>query len=158
MKHWLLKTEPAVFSIQDLAATPARTTHWEGVRNYQARNFLRDEMKVGDRVLLYHSNAKPSAVVGTASVVRGAYPDASAFDPQDPHYDPKSDPSQPTWFMVDIRLDRIFEETLPLETLRPIAALQRMELLRKGSRLSVQPVRKTEFEVILKLASSHWMG
>ena len=153
MKHWLLKTEPTSFSIQDLAATSAQRTSWEGVRNYQARNFLRDAMTVGDRVLLYHSNADPSAVVGTATVVREAYPDATAFDPEDAHFDPKSDPSRPVWFTVDIQLERIFKAPLPLEALRPIAALAAMELLRKGSRLSVQPVRKTEYEAILKLAS-----
>jgi len=152
MKHWLLKTEPTTFSIQDLAAAPAQTTHWEGVRNYQARNYMRDEMGLGDRVLVYHSNADPSAIVGTASVVRTAYPDASALDPKDPHFDPKSQPDAPTWFMVDIKLDGIFAEPLPLNALRPVAALKDMELLRKGSRLSVQPVRKAEFEAILKLA------
>ena len=155
MKHWLLKTEPTTFSIQDLAASPAQTTCWEGVRNYQARNFLRDEMKVGDRVLLYHSNADPSAVVGTASVVRAAYPDASAFDRKDPHFDSKSKPAEPTWFMADIQLDRIFDTPLSLATLRLVKALQGMELLRKGSRLSVQPVREAEYEAILKLALAH---
>jgi len=152
MKHWLLKTEPTTFSIQDLAAAPSQTTHWEGVRNYQARNYMRDDMGLGDRVLVYHSNADPSAIVGTASIVRTAYPDASAFDPKDPHFDPKSHPDAPTWFMVDIKLDRIFAQPLSLNALRPVAALKDMELLRKGSRLSVQPVRKSEFEAILKLA------
>lgn len=152
MKHWLMKTEPASFSIQDLAAAAGQRTHWDGVRNYQARNFMRDEMRVGDRVLVYHSNAEPSAVAGTATVVREAYPDPTAFDPADKHYDPKSDPAKPTWFMVDIRLERIFVEPLPLDELRSIAALKDMELLRKGSRLSVQPVRKAEFEAILKRA------
>jgi predicted RNA-binding protein with PUA-like domain len=153
MKYWLLKTEPSTFSIQDLAAAPAQTTCWEGVRNYQARNFIRDDMSVGDRVILYHSNADPSAIVGTAFVIRAAYPDSSAFDPKDPHFDPKSQPDHPTWFMVDIQLGSVFVEPLSLNALRPIASLKNMELLRKGSRLSVQPVRKSEFEAILKLAS-----
>lgn len=153
MKHWLLKTEPTTFSIQDLAACPQRTTGWDGVRNYQARNFMRDDMRTGDRVLLYHSNAEPSAVVGTATVVGEARPDPTAFDPKDPHFDPKSDPERPTWVQVQIRLERIFETPLPLEALRGIPALKDMELLRKGSRLSVQPVRKAEFDAILKLAS-----
>jgi predicted RNA-binding protein with PUA-like domain len=153
MKHWLLKTEPASFSIQDLGVAPAQTTSWEGVRNYQARNFLRDDMKIGDRVLLYHSNADPSAVVGTATIVREAHPDPTAFDSQDAHFDPRSDPSCPTWFTVDIQLEWIFEAPLSLASLRPVAALKAMELLRKGSRLSVQPVRKAEFEAILKLAA-----
>jgi predicted RNA-binding protein with PUA-like domain len=152
MKHWLMKTEPTTFSIQDLAAAPSQTTCWEGVRNYQARNFMRDDMRVGDRVLLYHSNADPSAVVGTAIIVREAYPDASAFNAKDPHFDPKSRPDQPTWFMVDLQLEGIFDQPLSLNDLRPVAALKGMELLRKGSRLSVQPVSKPEFEAILKLA------
>lgn len=152
MNHWLLKTEPGTFSIQDLAAAPEGTTPWDGVRNYQARNFLRDEMRLGDRVLLYHSNADPSAVVGTARVVRAGYPDATAFDPEDPHFDPKSDPAKPTWFRVDIRLEGIFKVPLTLQALRAVPALKHMELLRKGSRLSVQPVRKSEFEAILNLA------
>lgn len=153
MNYWLLKTEPNTFSIQDLAASPRRTTHWDGVRNYQARNFMRDDMRVGDGVLVYHSNANPPAVVGTATVVRAGYPDGTAFDPKDPHFDPKSNPVEPTWFRMDIRLDAIFEAPLPLDSLRSTAALKDMELLRKGSRLSVQPVRKSEFETILKLAS-----
>ncbi len=153
MKHWLLKTEPSTFSIQDLAACPKQTTGWSGVRNYQARNFMRDDMRKGDRVLVYHSNANPSAVVGTATVVREAHPDPTAFDPTDVHFDPKSDPQNPTWFMVDIRLDAVFTEPIPLEALRSVAALKGMELLRKGSRLSVQPVSNSEFEAILRLAS-----
>jgi predicted RNA-binding protein with PUA-like domain len=152
MNHWLLKTEPTSFSIQDLAGAPQRTTCWSGVRNYQARNFLRDGLKKGDRVLLYHSNADPSAVVGTATVVRPGYPDPTAFDPADSHFDPKGDPGRPVWFAVDIRLESIFARPQSLEFLRSIAALGAMELLRKGSRLSVQPVRKSEFDAILKLA------
>ena len=152
MKHWLLKTEPGTFSIQDLAAAPGQTTGWDGVRNYQARNFLRDDMAMGDAVLLYHSNAEPSAVVGTGRVVRAGYPDPSAFDPKDVHYDPKSDPTRPVWYAVDVCLERIFPEPLPLDRLRAVPALKDMELLRKGSRLSVQPVRKAEFDAVLKLA------
>jgi len=153
MNHWLLKTEPSSFSIQDLAAAPGQATCWSGVRNYQARNFLRDDVKVGDRILLYHSNAEPSAVVGTATVVRDAYPDPTAFDRKDPHFDPRSEPDRPTWYAVDIRLGGIFAAPLSLESLRPVPALKAMELLRKGSRLSVQPVRKAEFEAVLKLAT-----
>ena len=152
MNHWLLKTEPTSFSIQDLAAAPERRTCWSGVRNYQARNFLRDDLRKGDRVLLYHSNAEPSAVVGTATVVRPGYPDPTAFDPEDPHFEPKGDPGRPVWFAVDIQLESIFPKPLSLEALRSVVALEAMELLRKGSRLSVQPVRKAEFEAILKLA------
>jgi len=151
-KYWLVKTEPESFSIQDLAAAPKQTTCWDGVRNYQARNFLRDEMKLGDRVLVYHSSTDPPAVVGTAKIVRESYPDPTAWDKKDHHYDPASTPDNPRWFMVDIQLDEIFEQPLPLERLRSVAALKEMELLRRGSRLSVQPVRKSEFEAILKLA------
>jgi len=152
-KFWLLKTEPESFSIQDLARAPKQTTCWDGVRNYQARNFMRDEMQVGDRVLVYHSGDEP-AVVGTATIAREAYPDHTAWDKKDHHYDPASTPGNPRWVMVDIRLDKIFERPLPLEQLRGLAALKEMELLRRGSRLSVQPVRKSEFDTILKLAGT----
>jgi predicted RNA-binding protein with PUA-like domain len=150
-KFWLLKTEPESFSIQDLAKSPKQTTSWDGVRNYQARNYLRDEMQLGDQILLYHSGAEP-AVVGTAKVVRESYPDPTAWDPNDSHYDPGSTKEEPRWFTVDIRLERAFDQPLPLAALRDVAALKSMELLRKGSRLSVQPVRKAEFEAIVKLA------
>jgi predicted RNA-binding protein with PUA-like domain len=151
-KFWLLKTEPESFSIQDFAKAPQQTTCWDGVRNYQARNFLRDEMKLGDRVLLYHSSTEEPAIVGLATVVRESYPDHTAWDPNDSHYDAGSTMEEPRWMMVDIKLERIFKEPLPLTTLRGIPTLQDMELLRKGSRLSVQPVRKAEFDAILKLA------
>ena len=151
MKYWLFKSEPSEFSIQDLAKAKRKTTFWDGVRNYQARNFLRDEIKVGDRVLYYHSNADPSAVVGVAKVVREGYPDHTAWDPNDKHYDEKSTADNPRWFMVDIQLETIFKRPLPLPELREIKSLKNMELLRKGSRLSVQPVRKSEFDRIVKL-------
>jgi predicted RNA-binding protein with PUA-like domain len=151
ISHWLMKTEPDVFSIDDLAAAPQRSTCWDGVRNYQARNFMRDQMQVGDPILVYHSNADPSSVVGVAHVSAAAYPDHTAFDPKDPHYDPKSKIESPTWFMVDIQLDWIFATSQSLEMLRSVAGLEKMELLRKGSRLSVQPVTKSEFQKIVKL-------
>ena len=151
MKYWLFKSEPSEFSIQDLANAKRKTTFWDGVRNYQARNFLRDEIKVGDRVLYYHSNADPSAVVGVAKVVREGYPDHTAWDPNDKHYDEKSSIDNPRWFMVDIQLETIFKRPMPLPELREIKSLKNMELLRKGSRLSVQPVRKSEFDRIVKL-------
>lgn len=153
-KYWLLKTEPTSFSIQDLAKAPKQTTCWDGVRNYQARNFLRDEMKVGDRVLFYHSGGELPAIVGTAAIVREAYPDRTAWDKNDHHYDPASTPDNPRWFMVDIRLDEVFARPLPLAELRKVTALKQMELLRTGSRLSVQPVRKAEFETVLKMATA----
>lgn len=151
---WLLKTEPESFSIKDLAACPKQTTCWDGVRNYQARNFLRDNMKLGDRVLVYHSSTDAPAVVGTAKVVRESYPDPKAFDKKNHHYDPASQAENPRWFMVDIQLEQIFKQPLPLAQLRGVAALKEMELLRKGSRLSVQPVRQSEFDAILKLAGA----
>ena len=151
VRYWLVKSEPRVFSIDDLQRSPKRTTSWEGVRNYQARNFVR-AMDVGDRVLFYHSNADPPAVVGMAKVVRTAYPDDSAFDKKHKYYDPKSQPSKPIWDMVDIRLVRRLARPLPLDLLRKQPGLKKMELLRKGSRLSVQPVRLQEWNLILRLA------
>jgi predicted RNA-binding protein with PUA-like domain len=153
-RYWLVKTEADCFSIHDLAAAPGKTTAWSGVRNYQARNFMRDEMKLGDRVLFYHSNDEPSAIVGTAVVARESYPDATAFDPADDHYDPKASPDNPIWQLVDIRLESIFERPLSLALLREAPGLERMELLRKGSRLSVQPVTPAEFAIVLRLAKA----
>ena len=152
-QYWLMKTEPSAYSIQDLAKEKKKTTCWDGVRNYQARNFMRDQMKLGDKVLVYHSNANPPAVAGVATIARESYPDHTAWDPDDKHYDAKSTPQNPRWFMVDIKLEQIFDEPIPLDELRAVAALKQMELLRKGSRLSVQPVRKKEFDTILKLAA-----
>lgn len=148
-----MKTEPDVFSIDDLIQAPNQTTYWDGVRNYQARNYMRDEMSVGDGVLVYHSNAEPSAIVGTATIAKAAYPDWTAWDPSDPHFDPKTDPQNPRWFMVDIQFETKFARQLPLAELRTVAALEGMVLLQKGSRLSVQPVTKKQFTTIVKLAS-----
>ena len=152
-KYWLLKTEPESFSIKDLAKAPKKTTCWDGVRNYQARNFMRDDMKIGDGVLFYHSSANPPAIVGTAKVVKDGYPDPTAWDPNDYHYDPTASPENPRWSMVDIQLVQIFKRPLSLEELRKLPALKKMELLRKGSRLSVQPVTQEEFETVLRLAT-----
>jgi predicted RNA-binding protein with PUA-like domain len=149
---WLVKTEPECFSIHDLAACPRQTTSWDGVRNYQARNFMRDQMQAGDRVLFYHSSVDPPAVAGTAVVARAAYADATAWDPKDQHFDPKASPENPIWQMVDIRLDEIFPVPVPIGTLRATPGLKHMELLRTGSRLSVQPVKPAEFELVLALA------
>ncbi len=150
-RYWLMKSEPNAFSIQDLCNLPGQTTCWDGVRNYQARNHMR-AMKVGDQVLFYHSNADPPAVVGVAKVVREAYPDHTAFDPKDKHFDPKSQPDTPTWDMVDIKLVRVFVRPLPLDMLRQEAGLKGMELLRRGSRLSVQPVHAREWKIVLRMA------
>lgn len=150
-KYWLLKSEPSVFSIQDLAKAPEKTTFWDGIRNYQARNFLRDEIKKGDLVFFYHSNSEPSAIAGIAEVVRGGYPDHTAFDPKDEHYDPKSKPESPTWYMVDIKHVETFKKPLDLDTLRAVPKLAKMALLQKGSRLSVQPVSEEEWKCVLAL-------
>jgi predicted RNA-binding protein with PUA-like domain len=149
--YWLVKTEPSSFSIQDLAASPRRTTCWDGVRNYLARNHMR-AMQLGDEVLFYHSNADPLAIVGVTVVVRQAYPDPTAWDSANHHHDAKASPVNPIWDMVDLRLEEIFPAPLPLDELRKEAGLAKMELLRRGSRLSVQPVTEAEFRVIEELA------
>ena len=152
MQYWLIKSEPDAFSIHDLAKVKKKTTHWEGVRNYQARNFLR-AMKKGDVALFYHSNAEPSAVAGVVEVVREAYPDASAWDPRSEYHDPKASPENPVWSMVDVKLVEIFSREVPLDELRGVKSLAGMELLRRGSRLSVHPVTPAEFRTIQSLAS-----
>ena len=149
-KFWLMKSEPSAFSIDDLRHAPDQTTCWDGVRNYQARNFMR-EMAIGDQVLFYHSNADPPGVVGIAEVVKTAYPDPTQFDRQDAHYDPQSEPSSPRWDMVDIKLVRKLSRLLTLNNLREQGSLKQMVLLRKGSRLSVQPVSLQEWKYILSL-------
>ena len=152
-RYWLMKSEPRVFSIEDLVQAPKQMTGWDGVRNYQARNFMR-AMKVGDQVLFYHSNAKPPAVVGIAEVVRTAYPDTTQFEKAHHHYDPASDPSAPRWDMVDIRYRQTLKTSLSLDRLRQEPKLKDMVLLRKGSRLSVQPVTEAEWTVVLRLAGA----
>lgn len=149
-KFWLLKTEPGCYSIDDLAAEPAQTTRWSGVRNFQARNFMRDQMSEGDLALFYHSGPSetgPSAV-GVARIVRAGYPDETALDPDDQHFDPKSTPEKPLWFAVDVRFVEKFARPVPLGAMRAVPALAAMELLRKGSRLSVMPVTREEFETV----------
>lgn len=150
-QYWLMKSEPLVFSIEDLARAPTRTTCWDGVRNYQARNFMR-AMKPGDQVFFYHSNANPPAIVGIAEVAATAYPDPTQFERGHKHFDPASDPQSPRWDMVDIRYVRTFNAPLSLDSLRTEKALVRMALLQKGSRLSVQPVTKAEWDHVLRLA------
>jgi predicted RNA-binding protein with PUA-like domain len=154
MAYWLLKTEPTSYSFADLMAEPGRTTGWDGVRNYQARNFLRDQIQVGDGVLVYHSSADPPCIAGIAEVVRASHPDPTAFDRNDSHYDPKSDPSDPTWYQVSIKGARAIDPPLGLPFLNTVAELKGMELLRKGSRLSVQPVTASEWKTIMALARS----
>ena len=152
MAYWLFKSEPKAYSFADLLAEPDRTTGWDGVRNYQARNFLRDQVQVGDGVLFYHSSAEPPAIVGIAEVVRAGHPDPTAFDPKADHYDPKSDRANPTWYQVSIRAVRAIDPPLDLPSLSRVPELAGMELLRKGSRLSVQRVTQGQWETILALA------
>jgi predicted RNA-binding protein with PUA-like domain len=144
-----MKSEPDVYSITDLQRDG--TTCWDGVRNYQARNFMRDDMQVGDGVLFYHSNSQPMGIYGVARVVREAYPDHTAFDPSDPHYDPKSDPASPTWLMVDVGYVGTFKEPVTLATLKATPALEKMLVIQRGSRLSVQPVTREEWDTIMRL-------
>ena len=148
-KYWLLKTEPTTFSFDDLWKAPKRTTSWDGVRNFQARNMLRDQMKEGDQVFIYHSSTDPTGIVGIAEVVRGGYPDATQFDPKDSHYDPKSKKESPSWYVVDVKAIEKFPEIVTLERLRAMKGLDGMVLLKKGSRLSVQPVSPSEWRAIL---------
>ncbi|MCB1197030.1 MAG: EVE domain-containing protein [Deltaproteobacteria bacterium] len=152
--YWLMKTEPNTFSIQDLEKAPHQTTCWEGVRNYQARNMLRDDVKKGDMVLFYHSNTEPVGVHGTAKVVKPGYPDHFQFEPKSKYYDPKASPERPRWFMVDIKHQQTFQQPVTLQTLRTVDALQDMKLLQKGQRLSVQPVTKTQWDLIVKMGAT----
>jgi predicted RNA-binding protein with PUA-like domain len=149
-RFWLLKSEPSTFSIDDLARLPGKSTFWDGVRNYQARNLLRDEMQVGDGVLFYHSSADPPAVAGTATVVEAGSPDPSQFDARSDHHDPASTRDAPRWFGVRIKFERKFDRPIPLDELRQSPALARMVLLQR-SRLSVQPVTADEWRAILKM-------
>lgn len=151
MNYWLMKSEPDVFGIDHLKSRPRKTEHWDGVRNYQARNMMRDDMKKGDQVLFYHSNCAEPGVVGIAKVVREAYPDHTAFDPEDPHYDPKSDPDDPRWFMVDVQFVRKLARTITLSELKESSELADMPLVRRGNRLSVMPVTKPQWDFILGL-------
>tara|TARA_B100000925_G_scaffold290088_1_gene274472 strand:+ start:12697 stop:13149 length:453 start_codon:yes stop_codon:yes gene_type:complete len=147
MRYWLMKTEPDVFSIDDLKSQ--KTTPWEGVRNYQARNFMRDEMKKGDLVLIYHSNAKPPGVAGVGVVSKEAFPDHFAWDKKSKYYDPKSPKENPRWMMVEIRFKKKFKEILSLAELKETKGLEDMLILRKGNRLSITPVEKKHYEQII---------
>jgi predicted RNA-binding protein with PUA-like domain len=150
MRYWLMKSEPDEFSIDDLAAARDRTTAWFGVRNYQARNFMRDQMRVGDRVFFYHSSCDEPGIAGICEVSAQAYPDATQFDPKSKYYDPKATPDAPRWFNVDVRL---VEKTrfVPLPELRSHAPLAHMRILQRGNRLSVTPVDPAEWAYVVKL-------
>ena len=149
-RYWLFKSEPDVFSYDDLLAAPDQTTCWEGVRNYQARNLLRDEMKVGDGVLFYHSNAKPQVIAGTAKIVRAGYPDPTQFDKRSKYYDPKSSADEPRWWMVDVEYVDTLPHLVALDQLKSEPALEDM-VVTKRSRLSVQPVRQAEYDIVVRM-------
>lgn len=150
MKYWLFKSEPDVFGIDHLAKLPKQTDHWDGVRNYQARNFMRDEMKVGDQGFFYHSNCAEPGIVGIVEIVRTGYPDHTACDPKSKYYDPKSDPENPRWFMVDVKLVRKLKRTITLQELKEYPQLEDFPLVRRGNRLSVMPVTASQWKFILK--------
>lgn len=151
MSYWLMKSEPNAFSIDDLKNMPGQTEHWDGVRNYQARNMMRDQMKIGDQVFFYHSNCQVPGIVGIMEVVREGYPDHTAFDPQSKYFDPKSDPDNPRWIMVDIKYNRHTNRVISLTELKECEPLENMQLVRKGNRLSIMPVTADEWAVILQL-------
>lgn len=151
MNYWLMKSEPDVFGIDHLASRPKHTEQWDGVRNYQARNMLRDQMQVGDQLFFYHSNCKEPGIVGIAEIVRAGYPDHTAWDPESKYYDPKSDPAAPRWYMVDVRLVRKLKRNITLDELKQRPELADMALVRRGNRLSVMPVSPSEWEAILAL-------
>jgi predicted RNA-binding protein with PUA-like domain len=149
-QYWLMKTEPTTFSFDDLWNAPNRTTFWDGVRTFQARNLLR-QMKKGDQVFIYHSSADPAGIAGIAEVAEEAYPDPTAFDPKDSHFDPKSKKDSPSWYGVEVKAVKRLPEFITLSTLRETKGLENMVLLKKGSRLSVQPVSEAEWKRITEL-------
>lgn len=151
MRYWIFKTEPGCFSLADLEAAPGRITSWDGVRNYQARNFMRDDMRKGDQGLFYHSGKQPE-IAGLVEIVREGYPDSTAQDALNRHFDPAATPDNPRWYMVDVRLVRAFTPPVPRELLRRQPRLADMELMRPGSRLSVLPCEERHFREILDLA------
>ena len=154
IKYWLMKNEPEDFSIDDLMAAPEQTTTWDGVRNYQVRNFMRDEMNPGDMAFFYHSNCAVPGIVGTMEIVSEAYPDHTAFDPSAKYYDPKSDPENPRWLMVDVQFRRKLENMVSLADLRAEKSLVEMRVLQRGNRLSVTPVTLAQWNRILEMADN----
>ncbi|HEY6872088.1 MAG TPA: EVE domain-containing protein [Geobacteraceae bacterium] len=154
MAYWLFKTEPSAFSLDDLKNRPGMTEHWDGVRNYQARNFLRDAIKAGDLVLFYHSNIPEPAVVGIAQVVREGYPDFTALDPENDHFDPNASPGKPIWYMVDVRYVKALRRPVALASIKGNPLLAHMPLVNR-SRLSIQPVTEEEWRIILAMGGEH---
>ncbi|MGB5180001.1 MAG: EVE domain-containing protein [Gammaproteobacteria bacterium] len=151
MNYWLMKSEPDVFGIEDLVKRPGKTEPWDGVRNYQARNMMRDDMKKGDLAFLYHSNCKQPGIAGIMKIVREGYPDHTAFDTKQKYFDPKSDPEHPRWYMVDVRHVRTLKRIITLTELKTHDELSGLLLLRRGNRLSVMPVSETHWDFILSL-------
>ena len=151
MAFWLFKSEPDVFGIEHLKASPKQTTPWDGVRNYQARNLMRDEMRIGDLAFFYHSNCKVPGVIGIMKVVAEAHPDPTQFDPQNKYFDPKASVDAPRWFCVDLKFVEEFDSVIPLDAMKANPALADMALVRKGNRLSVMPVTESEWEAILAM-------
>lgn len=149
-KYWLFKTEAGCFSIDDLASRPNQTEPWDGVRNYQARNMLRDEIKKGDEVFFYHSSSKPTGIAGICTIVKSGYPDHTALDPKEMHYDPKATKDNPIWYMVDVKFKKKFKEIVTIQELKQIPGLEGMVVNQRGSRLSIQPVTKEEWQIITK--------
>ncbi len=152
MKYWLMKSEPDAYSIEDLAAQKKKTDHWDGIRNYQARNFIRDDMATRDLAFFYHSNCESPAVVGIIEIVSSAYPDHTAFDPTEKYYDSKSDPDNPRWFMIDVQLVKRFRNKVTLVEIRSESKLKNMKLVQKGNRLSILPLTEREWKHILMMA------
>ncbi|MFQ3198121.1 MAG: putative RNA-binding protein with PUA-like domain [Paraglaciecola sp.] len=152
MSHWLFKTEPDAFSIDDLGARANKTENWDGIRNYQARNFLRDQVKLGDKVFIYHSSCKEVGIAGLAEVVKEAYPDHTQFDPQSRYYDPKSTAQNIRWFMVDVQFIEKFNRVLSLKHIKTMPEITEMGLVKKGHRLSIMPVNRAEFAILLRAA------
>ena len=151
MNYWLMKTEPDCFGLEHLKAKPKRTEHWDGVRNYQARNFLRDGMQKGDLAFLYHSSCAEPGIAGIVKIARAAYPDHTAWDPDSEHFDPKSSPANPVWYMVDVQLERALKHPIPLTAIKANPALKDMRLVQRGNRLSILPVTEKEWKAILKM-------
>jgi predicted RNA-binding protein with PUA-like domain len=151
MKYWLMKSEPDVFGIDDLENAPGMTEPWDGVRNYQARNMMRDDMKTGDLAFLYHSNCKEPGIAGIMKIVREGYPDMTAFDPDAKYFDPKSDPANPRWYRVDVRYVRKLKRIITLSELKELSEVTGLPLVRRGNRLSVMPVSRQQWKFILTL-------
>jgi predicted RNA-binding protein with PUA-like domain len=152
MNYWLMKSEPETFGIDHLIKRPKQTEPWDGVRNYQARNMMRDDMKVGDKIFFYHSNCAEPGIVGIAQVVKAGYPDVTALDPESKYYDPKASSANPRWFRVDVKFEKKFSKTIALTALKQYPQLEGMAVLARGSRLSITPVTEQQWKFILTLA------